>query len=198
MPTPVLMGVSRPTIDLHAPWWDATRTEDGTTNTRTLSEDEPGGRYLERWVVYAHMTERDEQQVAAAMKPRIQMHGGGTGKASRQEIIMQEMPFARLNLLLQMTREVTDANGQPLHLSKDLISSFESKDTKWVEAEMERLYQRDSSPILEEDEQESARLTPLAEEDGGRDGRAPRPEEVSPRAIADRAFRSGRQTRAQG
>jgi hypothetical protein len=194
MPSPILRGASRPTIDLHAPWWSAARTIDGTPNSRALPDDEPGGRYLERWVVFAEMTERDEQIISANLNPRMMMHG--MQRRAKQELVMTDMPFARLYYLLQMTREITDERGQPLALTKELLNAFNQRDTKWVEAQMGKLYQRDAIEQLEEDEEESARLLAAQEARGDADedangarGGGPSPDELTPEAVAVRHFR---------
>jgi hypothetical protein len=146
------------TVDLHAPWWsDAT---------------DSSGRYKERWVVRKYRTERDAQAIANAMGDSIRMRqsartngharkgdGGGNNSGDMELEVTANMPFARMILLLQVTVEITDENGMPLHINKELLSSFDTRETEWVADELDRLYARpEIVPVLDEDEERAALL----------------------------------------
>lgn len=148
MPRPILNNAE--TVDLHAPWWSDGR--------------DASGRYRERWVVKKEMTERDQQQIAQAQEGRIRSVTSGRGRKElaaelMQEVIQNQIPFARLYLLLQMTVEITDETGTAQHRSKELLSAYPTRDTEWVADELEKLYGAPDTedgaavPVLEEDEE---------------------------------------------
>src|SRR5579862_4341048 len=99
MPRPVGQKES---TDLHAPWWS--------------DERDASGRYVEHWSVKKYMTERDQQEISNAQQVRIRTLTGGKssdrlGADVMGQVIQNQMAFARLYTILQMTVEVTDADG---------------------------------------------------------------------------------------
>lgn len=148
----------RETVELHAPWWSDARDEQG--------------RYLERVVIYAVMTEKDEQAIAAQIQPKIKP-GQGRDTAS---ITMQQTAYARKHLLLRMIVELTDESGHALPLTGETIDRMEKKDTSWIAGEIEELNKAPVEPD-EEDERVAEQL-----------GR-------SPVEVAEERFRAGRARR---
>lgn len=146
MPRPIFDN--RETEDLHAPWWSAER--------------DASGRYKERWVVKRYMTERDQQRIAQQQEGRVRSLSSGKSRKElaadmMAEVVQNQIPFARLYLLLEMTVQITDETGQPLHLSKDVLSAFPTRDTEWVADELEKLYGAPDTedggvvPVLDQD-----------------------------------------------
>ncbi len=142
------------TIDLHAPWWSDAK--------------DAGGRYLERWVVREEMTERDQQEIAQKVNQRLAQVTAGKnskqlGEAMMQQIIQANLAFARLYQLLQMTEEITDESGTPLHRDRDLISSFATRDTEFVSGELDQLYGKPEIEVLPADEEKANEVRAAAE-----------------------------------
>lgn len=138
MPTLVNLN-DRETVDLHAPWWS--------------NERDDQGRYKERVVIYAQMTERDEQMIARAIAPKVRP-GQGRDVAS---ITMDQTAFARLHLFLRMITEMTDAGGNRIPLTAETIAALPKKDSSWIQGEIDEL---NKSPIqpTPEDEHEAELL----------------------------------------
>ena len=148
----------RETVELHAPWWSEAKDEQG--------------RYLERCVVYAVMTEKDEQAIAAQIQPKIRP-GQGRDQAS---ITMQQTAYARKHLLLRMIIELTDETGHPFPLTGETIDRMQKRDTAWIAGEIEEL---NKTPVQPDEEDER-----VAEELGR-----------SPVEVAEERFRAGRARR---
>lgn len=167
------------TVDLHAPWWSPAT--------------ESSGRYVERWVVRKHMTERNQQNIASAQEPRIRLLTGG--KSSKQlgdealaELMRTQMAFGRLYLLMEMTTEVTDENGTPQHLTREFYSGLATRDTQWVNEQLDALYTTEEVvPVLAEDEEKAERYADAAEAGAQVD-----PVLLDGRGVAQRRFRGTR------
>lgn len=173
------------TVDLHAPWWSP--------------ETDATGRYLERWVVRSEMTQGDQQAMSSAHETKIKLLTGGRnskqlGEELVNELVRNQMAFGRLYLLLQMTVEVTDETGKPYHVTREFISSLPSRDTEWVNEQMDALYTAEEVvPVLPEDEQRAERVREAAE-----DGANVDPVEMDGRGVAAKRFRGTREARASG
>lgn len=132
---PTLVNLSdRETVDLHAPWWSDAR-------------EETSGRYKERVVVYAQMTERDEQVIARAIAPKIRP-GQGRDVGS---ITMDQTAFARLHLFLRMIVEMTDATGARIPLTAESIAALPKKDSSWIQGEIDEMNKSPLEPTPEDE-----------------------------------------------
>ncbi len=161
MPTPINLS-TRETVDLHAPWWSDAKDEHG--------------RYVERCVVFAQMSERDNQVISQQVAPKVR--GGGRNA----EISMREIAFARRFTLLRMVTELTNAQGQPLPITGQLIDSLPSQDVEFIANELDRLNGAPVSPT-DEDVAEAERNAEAGLTDDDR---------VDAQRVAERHFRPRR------
>jgi hypothetical protein len=145
----------RQTVDLHAPWWSPKMTHDGTLDTEVISE---GGRYVERWVVYAQRLHVDDE----AVDQRI--YGKVKTPSRAGETIKMDTAKAPAYLLQQMTVEVTDETGTPAPLvnitgkrpmlTESYLRGVPERDLDFVIGELSKM-KEPPVPVTEADEREA-------------------------------------------
>ncbi len=166
------------TVDLHAPWWS--------------DEKDANGRYKERCVVYAQMTEADEQWVNAQAMGGIKVEGRGRKAMQEAMSSLRGLSATRTYLFLRMITELTDSAGRSVTLSKALILKMDKRDAEWINDEMSELYEPDVAPVLEEDVRLADEKNALAESQVARG--KPHAEFIDPETIAERHFRGSGET----
>lgn len=153
----------RETVELHAPWWSDKRND--------------AGRYLERCVIYAEMTEHDQQIISTQLMPKVK-----TGAGRDTEISMKEQAFARQMLFLRLVIEITNDEGVPQQLNAATFKTLHTRDSEYIQGELDR---RNRSLVEPEAEDELA--AELNAANGETDSQM-----ASPTAIAERRFRRSR------
>jgi hypothetical protein len=159
----------RATVDLHAPWWSPKTDE--------------AGRYLERVVIYAEMTEHDEQVISRAIAPVV------SGKSRNADISLKESALARAHTLMQLIVELTDETGRPFPKSPDTIKRLPRRDSEWI---MDQIGELNAAPVvkvLPEDEDDAEMNADGSAGSLGSDGDDAA---ISPAEIAQRRFRRPR------
>lgn len=158
----------RETVDLHAPWWSPTKTTDGRATSPEWQKEAdgvtyaPGGRYVERVVVYAQMLRADAQWVQARLLSHIKVSTAAVNNARRgaeSEIDLGGTERSGLLTLQRMVVEMTDEHGASQPLTEATFAGLPEEDARFLESEIERL----NAPLIVPGPQEERQARIAAE-----------------------------------
>lgn len=168
----LVYSAQRATETLHAPWWSPVRTQDGTRTTPEIPEDQPGGVYLERCVIYREMLEADQSWIQLKMLKK-----GNLGK-NGNPITPEELAKANTYTLLRMIVELTDATGTAQPVTEQTLGYMTRRDAQFI------------ADAIAEDNVSPVEVTPEDEAQAERNAARGYPDPVlhTPEGVAVRRF----------